>query len=89
MATFSVFSYLYRDASNYKAFGQLLLKGAASVADIEMLHKVLQTVETEDRLLKQIPTWPWQPEALRSVVATLLLPIILRLIQQLIQRFLS
>ena len=59
------------------------------LADIEMLHRVLQTVETEDRLLKQIPTWPWQPEALRSVVATLLLPIILRLIQQLIQRFLS
>ena len=39
MAAFSVFSYLYRDASNYKAYGQLLLKGAASVADIEILRQ--------------------------------------------------
>lgn len=58
------------------------------LADIEKLHKILQTVESEDRLLKQIPTWPWQPEALRSVVATLLLPIILWMIQQFLQRFL-
>ena len=39
MATFSVFSYLYRDASNFKAYGQLLLKGAASTADIEILRQ--------------------------------------------------
>ena len=39
MAAFSVFSYLYRDASNYKAYGQLLLKGAASTADIEILRQ--------------------------------------------------
>ena len=39
MAAFSVFSYLYRDASNYKAYGQLLLKRAASTADIEILRQ--------------------------------------------------
>ena len=39
MAAFSVFGYLYRDASNYKAYGQLLLKGAASAADIEILRQ--------------------------------------------------
>ena len=39
MATFSVFSYLYRDASNFKAYGQLLLKGAASTSDIEILRQ--------------------------------------------------
>ena len=39
MAAFSVFSYLYRDASNYKAYGQLLLKGAASTADIKILRQ--------------------------------------------------
>ena len=39
MATFSVFSYLYREASNYKASEQLLLKSAASAADIEILRQ--------------------------------------------------
>ena len=45
MATFSVFSYLYRDASNYKAYGQLLLKGEASVADIEVLRESFDASE--------------------------------------------
>ena len=39
MTKFSVFSNLYRDASNYKAYGRLLLKGTASVADIETLRQ--------------------------------------------------
>ena len=39
MAKFSVFSYLYRDAGNYKAYGRLLLKGTASVSDIETLRQ--------------------------------------------------
>jgi hypothetical protein len=32
---FSLFEYCYRDASNYKSWGFLLLQGAASNADIE------------------------------------------------------
>ncbi len=39
MAKFSVFSYLHRDASNYKAYGQLLLKGSVSVADVEVMRQ--------------------------------------------------
>lgn len=35
MVEFSVFNYCYRDASNYKAWGSLLLQGLASNADIE------------------------------------------------------
>jgi len=35
---FSVFEYCYRDASSYKAFGRLLLDGAASDADIQILR---------------------------------------------------
>jgi hypothetical protein len=42
--------------------------------NMETLSQLLQTLETEERLLKQIPTWPWQPEALQTVIATVLLP---------------
>lgn len=39
MVEFSVFDYFYRDASNYKAWGTLLLQGACSNSDIESLRK--------------------------------------------------
>jgi hypothetical protein len=42
---FSVFSYLYRDASNYKAFGLLLLRGTASAADVEMWRQHFESGE--------------------------------------------
>ena len=45
MTKFSVFSYLYRDASNYKAYGRLLLKGTASVADVESLRQRFESGE--------------------------------------------
>ena len=35
---FSVFEYLYRDAGNYKAWGELLLLGGATEADIEEIR---------------------------------------------------
>jgi hypothetical protein len=38
MAEFSVFDYLYRDASNYKAWGSLLLEGSATKEDIGELR---------------------------------------------------
>jgi hypothetical protein len=38
MAEFSVFDYLYRDASNYKAWGSLLLEGSVTKEDIEVLR---------------------------------------------------
>ena len=41
MATYTVFGYLYRDASNYKVWGSLLLEGAASESDTARLYAVL------------------------------------------------
>ena len=45
MTKFSVFSYLYRDASNYKAYGQLLLTGAATAADVKSLRQRFESGE--------------------------------------------
>ena len=46
LVEFSVFDYCYRDASNYKAWGTLLLQGACSNADIESVRKQLDSGES-------------------------------------------
>jgi len=45
MSNFSVFEYCYRDASNYKAFGCLLLNGVASEVEIKLLRSRLESGE--------------------------------------------
>ena len=37
MQKFCVFEYLYRDAANYKAWGTLVLRGAATESDLAVL----------------------------------------------------
>lgn len=39
LRNFSQFEYCYRDASNYKSWGRLLLQGVASAADVEDLQR--------------------------------------------------
>lgn len=41
----SVFEYLYRDASNYKAWGRILLLGTASPDDVQTLRMCLESGE--------------------------------------------
>jgi hypothetical protein len=38
---YSVVEYQYRDASNYKEFGEILLEGVFSIEDIEILHSCM------------------------------------------------
>jgi len=40
---YSVFEYLYRDASNYKAWGEILLSGVSSQNDIAILRASLDS----------------------------------------------
>ena len=42
---FSVFEYLYRDASNFKAWGALLLAGKASTSDRANIRAALESGE--------------------------------------------
>ncbi|HXF61048.1 MAG TPA: hypothetical protein VNK95_05490 [Caldilineaceae bacterium] len=44
-------------------------------------------LKQELELLDKIPTWPWQPETFRGVVTALLLPILLGLINRLLERW--
>ena len=55
--------------------------------DIDHLQKLLNALETEARLLKGIPTWPWPTDTLRSVIATLFFPFFIWGLQQFLLRF--
>lgn len=45
MGDFSVFKYCYRDAANYKAYGQLLLKGLVSITHFQTLQTHFESGE--------------------------------------------
>lgn len=45
MTEFSIFDYLYRDASNYKSWGSLLLEGRATEIELEQLRAQLNCDE--------------------------------------------
>lgn len=45
MTEFSIFDYFYRDASNYKSWGSLLLEGRATESQLEQLRTQLNCGE--------------------------------------------
>lgn len=53
------------------------------------LNKTLGSLEIEQAALRRIPTWPWEPGALRSVIAALILPIVIWLIQFILEGILG
>ena len=53
------------------------------------LNMALASLEIEQNAIKQIPTWPWQPETVRWLATALVLPLALWLIQFVTQRMLS
>jgi hypothetical protein len=56
---------------------------------MDHLNKALGSLEIEQNALRKIPTWPWQPGAIRAVVAALLLPVAVWAIQLLLGRLLG
>jgi hypothetical protein len=56
---------------------------------MDPLNKALASLEIEQNALRRIPTWPWQPGAVRGLVAALLLPIAVWVIQLLLGRVLG
>jgi hypothetical protein len=53
------------------------------------LNKAVATLEIEQNALRRIPTWPWQPGAVRAVVAALLLPVVVWALQTFLGRVLG
>ena len=53
------------------------------------LNKLMASLEVEHTMLSRISTWPWQPETVRWFVAALLFPVIVWLMQWILQRVLG
>jgi hypothetical protein len=61
----------------------------AKFDEIEELAKVISVLDTELDTLRDISTWPWQPDTLRYLMTALLLPLLLWIIQYVLQQFLG
>lgn len=53
---------------------------------LDKLQRPLSTLMDSREMLRSFPTWPWQPNTLRNLLAPLLLPVIVFLIQLLVTR---
>ena len=61
---------------------------AGELQSMNELHVTISSLEIEQSMLTRIPTWPWRPGTLRGVVTALLLPLIVFVLQYVLQRFL-
>jgi hypothetical protein len=50
------------------------------------LDGTIASLEIQHRKIKAIPTWPWRPETVRSVLTAIVLPLVLRIIQFLVDQ---
>jgi hypothetical protein len=53
---------------------------------IERLNGTISSLEIQHRKIEAIPTWPWRPETAGSVLTAIALPLVLRIIQFLVER---
>jgi hypothetical protein len=55
-------------------------------AGSDNLNGMITSLEIQQRKIKAIPTWPWRPDTLRSLLTVIALPVAIRIIQFLIER---
>ena len=53
------------------------------------LQDQTSALEAQHRIVDKIPTWPWQPETIRIIITAVFVPVLLIVIQIIIQRFLT
>lgn len=66
----------------------LKIHSTAELEDYEVLGDLknsLSTLQSSKAMIEKIPTWPWQPNTIRNLFAPFLIPIIVLLIQILIE----
>jgi hypothetical protein len=71
----------------FALFNQRIHDGDFSA--MESLNGTIASLEIEHRKIRTIPTWPWRPETLRSVLGVLALPPVLSAIQLVVERVLN
>jgi hypothetical protein len=68
------------------------IHAAASAGDLTAVdqHKgALETLKDLREFIQQLPTWPWQPGTFRNLLAPLLFPVLIFLIQQILTRLIE
>jgi len=55
-------------------------------SEIERLNGTISSLEIQHRKIKAIPTWPWTPGTAGSVLAAIALPLVLMIIQLLVEQ---
>ncbi len=58
---------------------------AGELHSIDELRVTMASLETGQSMLTRIPTWPWRPETLRGLVSALLLPLVMFILQFVLQ----
>ena len=56
---------------------------------MDEIHRALAGLEIERNMIGAMPTWPWQPDTLRTLLIALLLPVAVWVAQVLLQRVLG
>jgi len=59
---------------------------AGELLSMDEVHDTMGGLEIERSALDRIPTWPWKPDTLRGFITALLLPVVVILIQFVLQR---
>lgn len=59
---------------------------AENTDDLASLHQVMESLLLERNVVAKIPTWPWQPGTAASFLTAVLLPLIIWIIQSILQR---
>jgi hypothetical protein len=54
--------------------------------EIERLNGTISSLEIQHRKIKAIPTWPWRPETVRTVLTVIAIPLVVSILQVLIQQ---
>jgi heme exporter protein D len=73
-AVFAMFNQRFQNNDNddYSTIGRL----SGTISSLEIQH----------RKIKAIPTWPWRPETVRSVITAIALPLVLMILQFFVER---
>jgi hypothetical protein len=61
---------------------------AGELREMEQVEKTITSLKTTRDLIDSRPTWPWQPATVRGLATAILLPIVLWLLQALLQNLL-
>jgi hypothetical protein len=57
--------------------------------EVDLLLRVIEGINREQAILERIPTWPWQPGTVRTLTTTILVPVFLWFIVQVLERVVS